>query len=211
MIGNNLFETTYLWRAGRGLDKIDMLLDVAAELQDRNPESRSYGNFRWYVRDGFVMDYNAVDFCMQAGSLIARDYRDRLTPGQRAKFDKLCELAIKGSLSHCVRSSYTNIALMNAVNLVLLGEAYGLVRKDRRARPGRAAAHRLAPWAGAYVDVARISRRYHVAEGHRDADPPHARRRREGGRAAADDRSVLPAKGLTAEMGASPFFTVPPL
>lgn len=125
----HLFTCIYnLLRAGRGLDKIDMLLDVAAELQDRNPESRSYGNFRWYVRDGFVMDYNAVDFCMQAGSLIARDYRDRLTPGQRAKFDRLCELAIKGSLSHHVRSSYTNIALMNAVNLVLLGEAYG--RRD---------------------------------------------------------------------------------
>ena len=86
----HLFTCIYnLLRAGRGLDKIDMLLDVAAELQDRNPESRSYGNFRWYARDGFVMDYNAVDFCMQAGSLIARDYRDRLTPGQRAKFDKL--------------------------------------------------------------------------------------------------------------------------
>ena len=114
-----------LLRANMGLDKLDVLLDVAAELQDRNPDSRSYGNFRWYARDGFVMDYNAVDFCMQEGSLIARDYRDKLTPAQRAKFDRLCELAIQGSLSHRVRSSYTNIALMNAVNLVLLGEAYG--------------------------------------------------------------------------------------
>ena len=121
-----LFTGMYnLLRANVGLDKLDVLLDVAAELQDRNPESRTYGNFRWYARDGFVMDGNAVDFCMQEGSLIARDYRDRLTPGQREKFDRLCELAIQGSINHRVRSSYTNIALMNAVNLVLLGEAYG--------------------------------------------------------------------------------------
>ena len=49
-----------LLRANMGLDKLDVLLDVAAELQDRNPDSRSYGNFRWYARDGFVMDYNAA-------------------------------------------------------------------------------------------------------------------------------------------------------
>ena len=114
-----------LLRADAHLEKLDVLLDTAAELQDRNPSSRAYGNFRWYARDGFVMDYNAVDFCMQEGSLIARDYRDRLTPAQREKFDRRCELAIQGSINHRVRSSYTNIALMNAVNLVLLGEAYG--------------------------------------------------------------------------------------
>ena len=121
-----LFAGAYnLLRADVGLDKLDVLFDTAAELQDRDPASRAYGNFRWYVRDGFVMDYNAVDFCMQEGALIARDYRNRLTPAQLAKFDRLCELAIQGCLNHRVRSSYTNIAIMNAVNLVLLGEAYG--------------------------------------------------------------------------------------
>ena len=61
-----LFAGAYnLLRANVGLDKLDVLFDVAAELQDSNPESRTYGNFRWYARDGFVMDGNAVDFCMQ--------------------------------------------------------------------------------------------------------------------------------------------------
>jgi hypothetical protein len=121
-----LFAGAYnLLRAETALDKLDVLLDAAVEMQDRNPDSRGYGNFRWYARDGFVMDYNAVEFCMQKGALIARDFRDRLAPGQLAKFDRLCELAILGCLNHRVRSSYTNIAIMNAVNLVLLGEAYG--------------------------------------------------------------------------------------
>lgn len=112
----------YFCRSGRHLDALDTLFQVAAEMQDRRPESRGCGNFRWYWRDGFVMDYNAVDFCMEQASLIARDHLDKLTPAQRKQFDELLDWSIRGSLAHRVRDSYTNIALMNAANLVLLGE-----------------------------------------------------------------------------------------
>ena len=119
-----LFRTAlYFCRSGRHLDKLDVLFDVAAEMQDRRESSRGYGNFRWYWRDGYVMDYNAVDFCMESGVLIARDYLHLLTSGQRAKFQKLLDYSIIGCLRHRVRDAYTNIALMNAVNLILLGEA----------------------------------------------------------------------------------------
>lgn len=119
------YAAYYFCESGRHLDKLDVLFDVASEMQDRLPESRSYGNFRWYWRDGYVMDHNASDFCMQTGSLMARDHRGKMTDAQRAKFDRLVELAIEGCLKHNVRRSYTNIAIMNAVNLVLLGEATG--------------------------------------------------------------------------------------
>ena len=119
-----LFQTAlHFCRARRHLDKLDLLFDVAAEMQDRDETSRGCGNFRWTWRDGFVMDYNAVDFCMEAGSLIARDHLDVLTPSQRAKFKTLIDWSIRGCLNHRVRDAYTNIALMNAVNLILLGEA----------------------------------------------------------------------------------------
>ena len=110
-------------RAKRHLDKLDLLFDVAAQMQDRDETSRGCGNFRWTWRDGFVMDYNAVDFCMEAGSLIARDHLDDLTPSQRAKFKALLDWSIRGCLNHRVRDGYTNIAIMNAANLILLGEA----------------------------------------------------------------------------------------
>lgn len=117
------YAAYYFCESGRHLDKLDVLFDVAAEMQDRDPKSRSYGNYRWYYRDGYVMDWNAVDFCMQTGSIMARIHRDKMTPGQRAKFEKLLEHSISGCLNHRVRPSYTNIALMNAANLILLGEA----------------------------------------------------------------------------------------
>ena len=119
-----LFHAAFFFcETGKYLDSLDLLFDVAAEMQDRNPDSRSFGNFRWYWRDGLVMDYNAVEFCMQAGSLIARDHLGKMTPAQREKFLAILDRAIAGCLSHRVRDSYTNIAIMNAVNLILLGEA----------------------------------------------------------------------------------------
>ena len=113
----------YFCRSARHLDSLDVLFDVAAEMQDRREGSRTCGNFRWYWRDGYVMDYNAVDFCMECGVLIARDHMAQLTPSQRLKFQELLDWSIRGALAHRVRDSYTNIAIMNAVNLVLLGEA----------------------------------------------------------------------------------------
>ena len=119
-----LFQAAFCFcEASRHLDALDLLFDVAAEMQDRDPASRTFGNFRWSWRDGFVMDLNAVDFCMQTGSLIARDHLGKMSPAQREKFLAILERAIAGCLSHRVRDSYTNIAIMNAVNLVLLGEA----------------------------------------------------------------------------------------
>lgn len=119
-----LFQAAfYFCETGRHLDQLDLLFDVAAEMQDCNPDSRTFGNFRWSWRDGFVMDLNAVDFCMQTGSLIVRDHLDKMSPAQREKFLAVLDCAIAGCLAHRVRDSYTNIAIMNAANLILLGEA----------------------------------------------------------------------------------------
>ena len=119
-----LFQAAFNFcETGRHLDQLDLLFDVAAEMQDRDPSSRTFGNFRWSWRDGFVMDLNAVDFCMQTGSLLARDHLDKMSAAQREKFLVILDRAIAGCLAHRVRDSYTNIAVMNAANLILLGEA----------------------------------------------------------------------------------------
>ena len=82
-----LFQAAfYFCESGRHLDQLDLLFDTAAEMQDRDPSSRTFGNFRWSWRDGFVMDLNAVDFCMQTGALLARDHLGKMSPVQREKF-----------------------------------------------------------------------------------------------------------------------------
>lgn len=114
-----------LCEAKTKLDRLEKLFDTAAQMHDRDPQSRGYGNFRWSWSHEGVFDFNAVDFCMQNGALLWMRHRDTMPTAARDKLRPILELAGEGLLRHRVAESYTNIALMNAGNLILLGEALG--------------------------------------------------------------------------------------
>ena len=111
--------------AHTNVTRIAELLTVAEKMQDRNPSHRGYGNFRWYSRDAEVMDFNAVDFCMQHGALLWRFHRDELDPATRDRLHTLLKHGLQGLIKHLPRTTYTNIALLNASDLILLGETLG--------------------------------------------------------------------------------------
>jgi len=114
-----------LCEASQGSDRLLRLLQVGARMQDLDPESRGYGNFRWSWEDGAVLDFNAVEFCMQSAAILRIKHFDALPDDARAALAETLELATEGCLRHRVSPGYTNIALMNAQNLILLGEALG--------------------------------------------------------------------------------------
>lgn len=109
-------------------DRLARLFELAGQMQDRDPKSKEYGNFRWYWSDPSVRDYNAVEFCMEAGAILWLRHRDAMPAGARKRFAEILQHAVEGCRRHKVRSDYTNIALMNATNLILLGE--GLNKPD---------------------------------------------------------------------------------
>lgn len=124
LASRSLFEYAFLLlETGRHPERLERLLDLAQRMQDRDRDSQGFGNFRWKWADGTVLDANAVEFCMQHASLIQIRHRDRLAAPVANGFDGLLDHAVQACLRHHVPSSYTNIALMNAANLVLLGEA----------------------------------------------------------------------------------------
>lgn len=104
-------------------ERLERLFELGARMQDRDPESRGYGNFRWSWADGTVLDFNAVEFCMQSGALLWLRHRDTMPEPAREALREMLEYAVEGCRRHRVPASYTNIALMNAENLILLGEA----------------------------------------------------------------------------------------
>lgn len=112
-----------LCEANRNLERLEALFDRAAQMQDRDPQSKSYGNFKWKWEDEKIVDYNAVDFSMRGGSLLWIKHKEKIPPGAREKLRALLELSIEGLVRHRVREDYTNIAFMNAGDLILLGEA----------------------------------------------------------------------------------------
>lgn len=109
-------------------ERLGPLLELAATMQDRHEASRGYGNFRWRLAELEVLDFNAVDFCMLPGSLLWLRHAERLDAPVRATLRELLEYGGEGCRRHGVSPSYTNIALMNAACLILLGE--GLDQAD---------------------------------------------------------------------------------
>mgnify|MGYP006268277343 CR=1 FL=1 len=121
-----LWYALVLCEAGEHGDRLPRLLALAAAMQVRNPDSPGHGNFRWYWRDVAVTDPNAVEFCSLDLHLLHRLHRDRLAEPERRALDDLARLAVEGCVRHRVRPSYTNIAILNAANLITLGESLGM-------------------------------------------------------------------------------------
>lgn len=111
--------------ARRHPGRLARLFALADGMQDQDPASRHYGNFRWYWRDEAVTDPNAVEFCAYDMHLVWRLHRDWLPDAARASLRAMLDRAVDGCLRHRVRPSYTNIAVLNAANLITLGEMLG--------------------------------------------------------------------------------------
>ena len=106
--------------------RVEHALGLAETMQDRDTNSRGFGNFRWYCGAARVEDYNAVEFAMRRAALLRMSYYDRLTPTARQRLDRLVRFSIHGIRRHNVPESYTNIFLMKAWNCLALGEAAGV-------------------------------------------------------------------------------------
>lgn len=106
-------------------ERLERLFAVATQMQQRDPAAKGYGNFRWSWSHAEVFDFNAVDFCLQAGGILWLRHRDTMPPAARALLKPLLDHGVEGLLRHRVTESYTNIALMNAGNLLIVGEALG--------------------------------------------------------------------------------------
>ncbi len=107
------------------LERIAGALGIAEEMQDRDPASRTYGNFRWYWKSERPEDLNAVQFTMQDAVLLWMRHRDRIPAPARELLERLIGFSIEGIRRHRVSESYTNIFLMKTWNCIALGENTG--------------------------------------------------------------------------------------
>ena len=99
------------------------LLDKIRAMQDLAVGSNTFGNFRWYWRQDRVQDQNAVEFVSQR-LLYCWNHRNVLPEDAQKRLDTILKDCCDGCLKHGVPSKYTNIAIVNAVNLILLGEQF---------------------------------------------------------------------------------------
>jgi hypothetical protein len=91
--------------------------------QDMDPHARTFGQLRWVVSDAQVTDMNAIEFgSLPMGPLLLK-YRDQLSPDFLQWLEPHLEASLAALKQHHVKTAYTNIWIMNAVNLILLGQA----------------------------------------------------------------------------------------
>lgn len=106
----------------KDLERIPVLLARAKEMQNLNEESDTFGNFWWTWGQGCVLDPNAIEFCMRGGALLWLKHQDKLGDGKQILREMLTP-AVSACRHHASMPLYTNITLMNAMNLMLLGQA----------------------------------------------------------------------------------------
>ena len=103
-------------------ERLDRVLDLAAEAQDRDPKSPTFGNFKWLWRDARVADPNAVEFLMQEAASAFIRHKDWMPDDARCKYRAMLERALEACLRRRAPVTYTNIAILNAGNTAVLGE-----------------------------------------------------------------------------------------
>ena len=106
-------------------ERVERALELAEQKQDRDPHSKTFGNFAWYWEDPKPIDLNAAEFAMQRAALTWILYRDRLSPKATATLQRLMEFSIEGMQRHKVSVDYTNIFTMKTWNCIALGENTG--------------------------------------------------------------------------------------
>lgn len=111
--------------AGYHPERVERVFELARKAQDKDPKSKTFGNFLWNWTDKEVIDRNSVQFCMQKGSLLWMFYREKLSEKARGQLDELIKFSVEGIRSHGVKPGYTNIFLMKIWNCVALGENTG--------------------------------------------------------------------------------------
>ena len=98
------------------------LLRLAETMQDRNLESRTFGNFRWNWSQTGVTDPNAAEFAVARMLSIYLDTPKPLSDEARNILLELLEYAVHPCMNRRIPPDYTNIAFYNATHLILLGQ-----------------------------------------------------------------------------------------
>jgi len=121
-----ILEATGTPGYGERGSNIEKAFENLESMQDRDPASKTYGNFRWYWDQQKPEDLNAVEFVTQQAVLLKLCYGDRLSSlSSKASesLDRILTNAVEGIHRQKVDVAYTNIYLMKTWNLLALGQA----------------------------------------------------------------------------------------
>jgi hypothetical protein len=112
----------YALGTGRDPARAEYALRKCFGAQDTDPKSPSYGTVLWKQNHPEIKDPNAIEFTLHGMAPALIRHGDRLSPAMR-DYLKPHLIAARAALrAHRVQPPYTNIYLMKATNLLLVGQ-----------------------------------------------------------------------------------------
>lgn len=112
-----------LLSAGQQADRANAILAAVLDHQDLREGSPTFGNFIWFHDQKRVEDHNAVCFMSPWLSHIALEFGESLTKANARRLRQALRHCIQGVRAHRSGPGYTNIWLLKAASMVLLGRA----------------------------------------------------------------------------------------
>jgi hypothetical protein len=88
-------------------ERLERLFTLLALMQDRDPQSKTYGNFKWRWGHDKVHDANAVEFCLHDAALLWVRHRDWIPQDAQSQLDALLQHGVEGAIRHRVGPKYT--------------------------------------------------------------------------------------------------------
>ncbi len=101
----------------------EALILKAFKTQEMNSGSLRYGLVPWQVGHPEIVDSNAIEFSTQGIGPLWVEFGSKLSPEFKESMLTHIKAAFEALRKHDIPVSYTNMFLMKAVNLILMGEA----------------------------------------------------------------------------------------
>jgi hypothetical protein len=112
-----------LFSAGERTDRANAVVSAVLDHQDLSKDSPTFGNFHWWGDETRVGDRNAVCFMTPWLSHIALAHKGKLTAANATRLSESLRHCIQGVRAHRSGADYSNIWLLKAASLVMLGRA----------------------------------------------------------------------------------------
>lgn len=108
--------------APENIEIAEQLIDAILAAQETRDGAAHRGNFRWTFREGAIGDLNSVEFTLRHLIPMMIAHADRLKPDTRDRLRNAIRLGLEEIDRMNVDITYTNVAAMGAMNIILGGE-----------------------------------------------------------------------------------------
>lgn len=115
-------EAATVWMFCGQEKKACQALEMVLNNQDCNPDSSTWGNFKWHSDWDMALDPNAAAFIVPHLWYLYKQAGDKLPETLQKRLKETLRMAYDGIMAHCCTFLYTNIVLLNQASLLCIAD-----------------------------------------------------------------------------------------